>query len=254
MKLGTIHKVAMENLIAQMDQKGSKAAAPLKLVKVEPGQIAVVAISPGAGLSKIFASLGVAAIVEGGQTMNPSTEEILKAFEDLPTDKIIILPNNKNIILAAQAAAANSVKKVVVIPSKNIPQGLSALLHLIPDGDIDEVTEDMNSALTDIETGEITTATRTATIDGVKVVKDEIIALHNGSIVCSSSSLESSVMKFLESADTADKERITLYSGADVTSEMIKVLTDRIQEEYPEQEIEYHEGGQAHYFYIMSVE
>lgn len=253
MKLGTIHKVAMENLIAQMEQKADKVV-PLKFTKVEPGQIAVIAVSPGAGLSRIFASLGVAAIVEGGQTMNPSTEEIMRAFEDLPTDKIIILPNNKNIILAAQAAASNSVKNVVVIPSKNIPQGLSALLHLIPDGEIEEVTSDMNSALTDIETGEITTATRTATIDGIKVVKGEIIALHNGSIIHSSPSLEESVLKFLDSAETADKERITLYSGADVNNEMVKALTDRIQEEYPDQEIEVHEGGQAHYFYIMSVE
>lgn len=254
MKLGTVHKVAIENLIAQMDQQNKLSKKPLKLAKVEPDHIAVIAVSPGAGLSQIFASLGVAAIVEGGQTMNPSTEEIMKAFEDLPTDRIIILPNNKNIILAAQQAASNSVKNVAVIPSKNIPQGLSALLHLIPDGDFDEIVSDMNSALADIETGEITTATRTATIDGVEVRKDEIIALHNGEIICSSPSLEETVFQFLESADTTERERITLYYGADITDSMVESLAEKIQEKYPDQEIEFHEGGQPHYFYIMSVE
>jgi dihydroxyacetone kinase-like predicted kinase len=249
-----VHKVAIENLIAQMEEQGKKAAKPLNLAKIEPGQIAVVAVSPGPGLSKIFASLGVAAIVEGGQTMNPSTEEILKAFEDLPTDKVIILPNNKNIILASQQAAANSVKKVAVIPSKNIPQGLSALLHLIPDGDFDEIVADMNEALTSIETGEITTATRNVTNDGVEVRKDEIIALHNGKIICSSPSLEDSVFKFLEAAETNDHEQITLFYGADITVPMVETLVAKIQECYPDQGIEYHDGGQQHYFYIMSVE
>jgi hypothetical protein len=254
MKIGTVHKVAIENLIAQMESSNKNTVRPLALAKVEPGQVAVVAISPGAGLSRIFASLGVAAVVEGGQTMNPSTEEILKAFEDLPTDKIIILPNNKNIILAAQQAALNSVKNVAVIPSKNIPQGLSALLHLIPEGDMDEIVADMNSALTDIETGEITTATRAATIDGVKVKKGEIIGLHNGKIIYSSPSLEETIFAFLDSAKTEDHERITLYYGSDVTIEMVKAISEKIQEQYPDQEIEYHEGSQPHYFYILSVE
>ena len=253
MKLGTVHKVAIENLIAQMDNN-KNAPKALDLAKIEPGHIAVVAISPGAGLSRIFASLGVAAVVEGGQTMNPSTEEILKAFEDLPTDKIIILPNNKNIILAAQQAALNSVKNVAVIPSKNIPQGLSALLHLIPEGDMEEIVADMNTALTDIETGEVTTATRTATIDGVKVKKDEIIGLHNGKIICSSPSLDDVIFSILESAETKDHERITLYYGSDVTTEMVEAISEKIQVIYPDQEIEYHEGSQPHYFYILSVE
>ncbi len=254
MSLGTVHKVAIENLIAQMEEQGKQAAKPLNLAKIEPGQIAVIAISPGPGLSKIFASLGVAAIVEGGQTMNPSTEEILKAFEDLPTDKVIILPNNKNIILASQQAAANSVKKVAVILSKNIPQGLSALLHLIPDGDFDEIVADMNEALTSIETGEITTATRNVTNDGVEVRKDEIIALHNGKIICSCPTLEDSVFKFLESAKTEEHEQITLFYGADITVSMVEKLVAKIQERYPDQGIEFHDGGQQHYFYIMSVE
>ena len=148
MGLGTITKVAMENLIAQMNDidqrsKGDK----LELAIIEPGQIAVVTVSPGPGLSRIFASLGVAAIVEGGQTMNPSTQEILAAFENLPTDKVIILPNNKNIIMAANQAKEVTVKNVQVVPSRNIPQGLSAMLALNPDGDIEAVAEKMNKSL-----------------------------------------------------------------------------------------------------------
>ena len=254
MTLGTVHKVAIENLIAQMEAQNKTTVKPLNLARVDPGQIAVVTVSPGPGLSRIFASLGVAAVVEGGQTMNPSTEEILKAFEDLPTDKIIILPNNKNIILAAEQAATNSVKNVAVIPSTNIPQGLSALLHLIPDGEMADIVSDMNNALIDVETGEITTATRDVTNDGVEIRKGEIIALHNGKIICSMPSLENAVFHFLKAAKTEDYERITLYHGADISSAAAKELVEKIQQKYPGQEIEFHEGGQPHYFYIMSVE
>src|SRR5689334_16383804 len=133
MGLGTITKVAMENLLAQMDDIQNSKASRIKFAAVEPNQIAVVVVSPGAGLSKIFASLGAAATVEGGQTKNPSTQDILNSFENLPTDKVIILPNNKNIIMAANQAREVTVKKVVVVPSRSVPQGLSAMLSLNPD-------------------------------------------------------------------------------------------------------------------------
>jgi uncharacterized protein len=254
MSIGTVHKVAIENLIAQMEARGNRSASPFSLTRVEPGQIAVVTISPGLGISHIFASLGAAAIVEGGQTMNPSTEEILKAFEDLPTDKIIILPNNKNIILAAQQAAGNSVKNVVVIPSMNIPQGLSALLHLIPDGNMDDIVSDMQNALTDVETGEITTATRDVTNDGIEVRKGEVIALHNGKIICCNPGMEDSIFYFLDEATSPDHERITLYYGLDISADSAEKLAVKIGEKYPAYEIEFHEGSQPHYFYIISVE
>src|SRR6266508_6245700 len=169
MGIGTITKVAMENLLAQMDDIQKSKASRIQLASVEPGQIAVVVVSPGAGLSKIFASLGVAAVVEGGQTMNPSTQDILNSFENLPTDKVIILPNNKNIIMAANQANAVNVKKVAVVPSKTIPQRLAAMLSLQPDGELDAVAEKMTRALDNVITGEITTATRSVEIDGVKV-------------------------------------------------------------------------------------
>src|ERR1700690_3553111 len=129
MSIGTITKVAMENLVAQMDEINAKAkGSKLELAKVEPNQIAVVVVSPGPGLSRIFASLGVAATVDGGQTMNPSTQEILAAFENLPTDNVIILPNNKNIVMASNQAKEVTVKNVAVVPSRSIPQGLAAML------------------------------------------------------------------------------------------------------------------------------
>ena len=143
----------------------------------------MVAVSPGQGISRIFGSLGVAAVVEGGQTMNPSTEEILQAIENLPTDKIIILPNNKNIILAAQQTASVTVKNVAVIPCSSVPQGLSAMLRLDPDGNMERVVKEMNEAIKEVETGEITVATRTVELNGVNVQEGQVIALLNGKLV-----------------------------------------------------------------------
>src|ERR671923_403975 len=159
MGIGTITKVAMENLLAQMDDIQKSKAGRISFTKVEPGQIAVIVVSPGAGLSRIFASLGAATVVEGGQTMNPSTQDILKSFENFPTDKVIILPNNKNIVMAANQAKEVTVKQVEVVPSKTIPQGLAAMLSLHPDEELQAVAETMTKALENVRTGEITVAT-----------------------------------------------------------------------------------------------
>lgn len=253
MGIGTITKIAMENLMAQMEEQSTRPEK-IHLAEVEPGDIAVVTVSPGKGLSQIFASLGVAAIVEGGQTMNPSTEEILKAFEDLPTDKIILLPNNKNIILAAESAASVSVKKVAVIPSRNIPQGISALLHLIPDGDFEQVVQDMKDALTDVESGEITIATRTVQINGVDVEEGQVIVLHNGNLICSANTLDEAVMRFLDTAETEDRERITFFTGGDVQKNTVDQIVSAVKNKYPDHEIEVHPGGQPHYQFIISIE
>ena len=188
MGLGTITKVAMENLLAQMDDIQKSKASRIKFASVEPGQIAVVVVSPGAGLSKIFASLGAAATVEGGQTKNPSTQDILNSFENLPTDKVIILPNNKNIIMAANQAKEVTVKQVAVVPSRSVPQGLAAMLSLNPDGELQAVAEKMTKALNNIKTGEITVAVRSVEIDGVKVETGQVIALLDGKLVASSGS------------------------------------------------------------------
>lgn len=253
MGLGTITKVAMENLLAQM-QTRKDDAPKYSLHSVEPGEIAVIAVSPGPGLSRIFASLGVAGIVEGGQTMNPSTEEIMNAFENLPTERIVILPNNKNIILAADNAAALTVKKVKVIRSKTIPQGLNAMLRHNPDGDLDQIASEMEESLGEVETGEITTATRSVDINGVKVAQGEVIALLDGNLVDSSKDIEEACIGLLAKASTADRERITLFYGQNITKNEVNHLVDVIRTKYPRHEIELHEGGQPHYQLIISIE
>jgi DAK2 domain fusion protein YloV len=255
MGLGTITKVAMENLVAQMNGAGrADAGGKHELASIEPGQIAVVAVSPGAGISRIFASLGVAAIVEGGQTMNPSTKDILDAFESLPTDKIVILPNNKNIILAAEQAREVTVKNVAVIPSRTIPQGLAAMLHLNPDGDLKAVAEKMTNALGMVKTGEITIATRSVEIDGVKVKEDQVIALLDGRLVAAAESLEAACLKLLEEASAADFELITLFYGQDLSHSEANRISDAIRRRFPNQEIEIQNGGQPHYQFILSIE
>lgn len=255
MSLGSISKVAIENLQVQMDEIDRKAGrSKLQLAKIEPGQIAVVAVSPGPGLSRIFASLGVAAIVEGGQTMNPSTQEILNAFENLPTNKVIILPNNKNIILAAQAARDVTVKKVQIVPSRTIPQGLAAMMHLNPEGGVEAIAAKMTRALEDVTTGEITIATRSVEIDGVAVEKGQVIALMNGSLVLSAASVEQACLGLLEKANAADYELITLFYGEDLASTEANRIVDLIRAAYPSQEIELQYGGQPHYQFIISVE
>jgi len=253
MSLGTVTKVAIENLLAQMDEIQGRADR-IDLAKIAPGQIAVVVVSPGPGISRIFASLGVASIVEGGQTMNPSTQDILAAFENQPTDKVIILPNNKNIIMAANQAKEVTVKKVHVVPTRTIPQGLTAMLSLIPDGDIEVVADRMNKAMATVKTGEITVATRSVEIDGVTVKEGQVIALLDGKLVVSAETVEQGVMDMLEKADADDHEIITLFFGENMTHAEANRIADVIRGKYPAVEIEVQEGGQPHYQFIISVE
>jgi hypothetical protein len=255
MGLGTITKVAMENLLAQIDNIDQKAKGDyFELANVEPGQIAVVTVSPGPGLSRIFASLGVAAIVEGGQTMNPSTQEILAAFENLPTDKVIILPNNKNIIMAANQAKDVTVKDVQVVPSRNIPQGLSAMLALNPEGEVEAVAEKMKKSLELVKAGEVTIATRSVEIDGVDVEQGQVIALLDGKLVCSAKSVEESCLCMLGKAKAEENELITLFYGEDLSATEANRIADKVRNTFPGQEIEVQDGGQPHYQFIISVE
>jgi DAK2 domain fusion protein YloV len=260
MTIGTVTKVALENLLAQMDGSAQQKSDEDKidLIPIEPGQIAVVVVSPGPGIARVFASLGAAAIVEGGQTMNPSTQEILQAFENLPTGKVLILPNNKNIILAAQAAAQAAAqttdKKVAIVPSLTIPQGLAAMLRLIPQGDFDAVVAEMTQALADVETGEITSATRSVEIDGVAVEQGQIIGLHNGKLVLAAGTLEDACLGLLGKANAAKRELITLFYGANISRTEVDHIVEVIREAYPTQEIEIQDGGQPHYQFIISVE
>jgi dihydroxyacetone kinase-like predicted kinase len=252
MGIGTVTKVAIENLLAQMDE--IQKSKQLQFTTVEPGHIAVVVVSPGLGLSRIFASLGVAAIVAGGQSMNPSTQDILNSFENLPTDKVIILPNNKNIILAANQAKDVTVKHVMVIPTRTVPQGLAAMLSLIPDGELVSVAEKMTRAINSVKTGEITIATRTVEIDGVNVKDGQVIALLDGKLVVSAESVEQGVMELLEKAGADELELITFFYGEGLPHAEANRIADLVREKYPSHEIEVQEGGQPHYQFIISIE
>lgn len=250
-KYGSVQKVYIENLLEQMGQESKDEDFSNS---VEDGQIAVVAISPGKGISKIFKSLGVSRIVSGGQTMNPSTNDILQAFEDLPTNHVIILPNNKNIILAAEAAKKISNKQVSVIPTMNIPQGLVACLRLNPSGDYEQIVGEMSDSLSEVEAGEITTATRSIEINGLKVKKGEVIALLNGELIDSSDTVLKACANLLKKANTKDREHITIFYGLETTKEMVDQLVELINHKYPDHEVEIHEGGQPHYQFILSIE
>lgn len=254
MTLGTISKVHIENLMIQMGPGAGAKEEPIKLASVGPDDIALITISPGIGFSRIFASLGAAAIVGGGQTMNPSTQEILEAFEDLPTDKIIILPNNKNILMAAKSAAEVSVKQVKVIPTVTVPQGLAAILRLIPGQELENVAADMESAIKEIESGEITTSVRDVEIDGITVKEGEIISLHNGKLVASNKNLCDGCLIFLEIAKAEEFELLTMFYGENTTPEKAQEMAEMIEGKYPDLEIELQYGGQPHYQFILSIE
>jgi DAK2 domain fusion protein YloV len=254
MGLGTITKVAMENLTAQMNGMAGDKDSKLELAKVEPDHIAVVAVSPGLGLSRIFASLGAAAIIEGGQTMNPSTKEILSAFENLPTDKVIILPNNKNIVMAARQAQEVTVKKVQVVPSRSVPEGLAAMLVHDPEGDLETVVEKMNKALHTVKTGEITVATRACIIDGVRAERGQTIALLDDTLVAAADTVEQAVLELLRIAGAEQNELVTMIHGEDLNPAQANQIADSVRRAYPQLEIEIQNGGQPNYPFILSIE
>ncbi len=250
---GVVKKIMMENLQDQVSERQAEEVE-LTLTPINPGEIAVVAVSPGKGLSSIFASLGVAAIVEGGQTMNPSVQELVAAFENLPTDKVIILPNNKNIILAAQNAAKVSVKQIGIIPTRNAPQGFAAMLRLNPEGSLEENEESMKEAIQEVHTGDITISTRSVEIDGVEVEKGEVIALYDGQLVSSAPTIEEAIQELLEKANMDEVERVTFFYGEDLNQTQANLLADAIRKNYPDVELEIHSGGQPHYQLIIAFE
>ena len=251
---GTVVNVHMENLLDQMEALQSGGESAILLAPVQAGQIAVVAVSPGAGLSRLMGSLGASAIVGGGQTKNPSTEEFLKAFDSLPTDRLIVLPNNKNIILAAQQAAGLSAKQVRVVPSRSVPQGIAALLTFVPDADLDTVSTTMAGAMGAVETGDVTTASRSVEINGVVTAEGDIIGLRNGVLAISGQAVPQVVSGLLEIMSAGQHELVTLYSGADVSAEAADEMAALIRKTYPGLDVQAHAGGQPFYHYILSVE
>ncbi|MEA3375321.1 MAG: DAK2 domain-containing protein [Chloroflexota bacterium] len=257
--LGSLRDVVVEDMQAQyqdfvVDHQWVSAAAPSTAPSQALGNVGVVAVVPGDGLARVFQSLGVGAVVPGGQTMNPSTKDLLEAIEDLPNDEVVVLPNNSNVIMAAEQSRELSDKEVVVVPTRFVPQGVAALLALNYQADLDTNVEAMERAMEDVETGEITFATRSTTVNGVKVADGEIIGLHNGELRVSGQTVEDVARGLLSEMNSGDREIITLYYGEDVSEEEADALADVLGEEWPEQDVEVIPGGQPHYLYIISVE
>lgn len=257
--LGHITDVVVENMQEQMEEIVHAPAAPMVIpdvaaATIEPGQIGVVAVAAGEGVANIFRSLGAAQIVSGGQTNNPSTEEIFQAIQDVPSNKVIVLPNNKNILLAAEAARDLSPKQVVVVPTLTTPQGLGAMLGLNPNGDLAATAKAMEMAYAYVATGEITRATRTVEIDGIKVEEGALLGLVNGRLSTSGQDMDTILTKILADMEMAEREILSIYYGVEVTTDEAAALSQQIEQLYPDVEIELLPGGQSHYFYILGAE
>jgi DAK2 domain fusion protein YloV len=252
--IGSISSVIVENMQEQYQEfilsKAQQPAAP-----VEPlGGTSTVIVAPGVGLQSVFESLGASVVVAGGQTMNPSTEQLLKAVEGAPTDDVIILPNNKNIVMAAEQAASLSNKNVKVVRTITVPQGISALLALNYQAELADNVRIMTDAAACLETVEITTAVRSVQIDGIDVQEGEVIGLVNGKLRVKGSKPEQVAHLSLQEIGVEDYEIITIYYGEMVSADEAESLADEILAQYPGQEVEVVDGGQPHYHYILSAE
>jgi dihydroxyacetone kinase-like predicted kinase len=224
-----------------------KAQAP-------PADIATVAVVSGEGLVQVFRSLGVTAIVPGGQTMNPSTRELLQAVESVPQDRVIILPNNKNIILTARQVPGLTSKKVEVVPTETIPQGVGALLSFNYDADLETNASLMGEAISTVKTVEVARAVRSTSIGDLKIKRKQAIGFIDGELTSVGDSPEGVLWDVLLSLDMKESEVITIYYGKSTKRSTAEEIVGRIRQQYPHLEVELIWGGQPHYHYIASVE
>jgi DAK2 domain fusion protein YloV len=246
-----------EEFLDMHEQAAAKApAAPAAPSAGDPelSRIATVAVVSGSGLADIFRSMGATALVEGGQTMNPSTEELLRTIEALPHDEVIILPNNGNIIMAAKQTQALTKKRVAVVPTDTIPQGMAALVAFNYEADLETNARAMEAAAQNVETGEITTAVRQVSMNGIEIQIGDVIGLHNGTLVIAGHSNEEVAHDLLAQLEAGERELITIYYGQDVTADQAATFAEQIRAQYADQEVEVLPGGQPFYAYIISVE
>jgi DAK2 domain fusion protein YloV len=254
--LGRVREMSAEDMQAQYDSFMSARSQAERIVNASAGEIATIAVTPGEGLLRVFQSLGVNAVVAGGQTMNPSTEQFVHLIEQLPTDRILILPNNSNIILAAHQAAdlAPAGKRVVVVPTKTVPQGIAAQLAFNPQANLDTNAASMEAAARHVQTGEVTTATRDVDVNGVHTEQGRFIGLLNDELSTSGDTVQDVVWALLGQMGAKECEIVTLYYGNGIQHEEAESLAKAIRARYPAQEVEVVEGGQPHYQYILSTE
>ena len=251
---GELIKIKSDNMREQHREVLRKQEAKQATTPKELKEQAMISISMGAGLSKVLTSMGVDYIVEGGQTMNPSTEDIMKAIKEVNAKNIFIFPNNKNIQLAAKQAAELAEENVFVIESKTAPQGLAAVMVFNPQASADENFANMQEVLSTVSTLEVTHAVRDTNIEGVEIKKDEFMGIRNGKIVVSNLSLNTVLEELLEKSIDEDTEIVTLYLGEESTEEYTDFLEQLIEEKYPDVEVELIESGQPVYPYIIGVE
>ncbi|MBR3338597.1 MAG: DAK2 domain-containing protein [Lachnospiraceae bacterium] len=224
--------------------------------KEEPRkQTAFISVTIGDGLSELFKQLGVDVLIQGGQTMNPSTDDMLNAIAEAHAENVFILPNNKNVILAAnQAQELTTDCNVFVIPTKTIPQGITAVVSYVPDKSPEENAADMTEEIESVMTGEVTYAVRDTKIDGVEIKSGDIMGIGDNGILAVGSDVSDVVMKMLEKITDEDSELISIYNGSDYSDEDAEALCERIQEAYPDVDVEVNDGGQPIYYIILSVE
>ena len=252
LKYGSLVKVKVDNMRNQHEAQVEKEERQAK--PVEEKEYAIIAVVAGDGLADIFKAQGVDYIISGGQTMNPSTEDFVKAVEELNARNIIILPNNKNILMAAQSAAEVIAQPAAVVETKTIPQGLTSLLAFDESKSIEENYERMSASLGDVVSGSVTTAVRDTTIDGLEIHENDNLGMVDGKIVVSNPDMMETLEETFAHMLDEDSEIVTIYVGEDGSEELVNELAQALAEKYEDIEVEIHQGGQPVYPYLFSVE
>lgn len=252
LKYGSLVKVKVDNMRNQHEAQVEKEERQAK--PVEEKEYAIIAVAAGDGLADIFKAQGVDYIISGGQTMNPSTEDFVKAVEELNARNIIILPNNKNILMAAQSAAEVIDQPAAVVETKTIPQGLTSLLAFDESKSIEENYERMSAALADVVSGSVTTAVRDTTIDGLEIHENDNLGMVDGKIVVSNPDMMETLEETFAHMLDEDSEIVTIYVGEEGSEEVANELAQSLAEKYEDVEVEIHQGGQPVYPYLFSVE
>ncbi|MBF1739505.1 MAG: DAK2 domain-containing protein [Streptococcus sp.] len=252
LKYGSLVKVKVDNMRNQHEAQVEKEERQAK--PVEEKEYAIIAVVAGDGLADIFKAQGVDYIISGGQTMNPSTEDFVKAVEELNARNIIILPNNKNILMAAQSAAEVIDQPAAVVETKTIPQGLTSLLAFDESKSIEENYERMSASLSDVVSGSVTTAVRDTTIDGLEIHENDNLGMVDGKIVVSNPDMMETLEETFAHMLDEDSEIVTIYVGEDGSEELANELAQALAEKYEDVEVEIHQGGQPVYPYLFSVE
>lgn len=254
-KYGSLIKIKVDNMREQHSAiVGEDHKVPTPAKKVEKHPYAIVTIAMGEGVAELLRSIGASYVIEGGQTMNPSTEDIVKAVQEIGAEKVLILPNNKNIVMAAEQAVELLDIEAAVVPTKTIPQGMAAILSFNPEAAVEMNQATMTEAFANVKTGQVTYAVRDTSIDGVEIHKDDFMALAEGKIVLSTPALKDAAEKVITDLVDEDAEIVTVIYGQDTTEENASALVKFIEEHYPEVEVELFNGKQGLYPYIISVE